>query len=41
MKFGILTEDSPFGRLGKFTDRDQRSIFLGFEFRKSLFFGYW
>ena len=23
------------------TDRDQRSIFLGFEFRESVFFGYW
>ena len=24
--------------LGIFTDRDQRGIFLGFEFRKSVFF---
>ena len=30
------------GGLGIYTDRDQRDIFLGFEFRKSvLFFGYW
>ena len=26
------------GGLGIFSDRDQRSIFLGFEFRKSVFF---
>ena len=26
------------GELGIFIDRDQRSIFLGFEFRKSVFF---
>ena len=30
------------GGLGIFTDRDQRSIFLGFEFGESVFFfGYW
>ena len=29
---------SPVGELGIFTDRDQRSIFLGFEFRESVFF---
>ena len=28
----------PEGGLGIFTDRDQRSIFWGFEFRKSVFF---
>ena len=28
----------PGGGLGIFTDRDQRSIFWGFEFRKSVFF---
>ena len=27
------------GGLGKLTDRDQRSIFLGIEFRNSVFFG--
>ena len=27
----------PGGGLGIFTDRNQQSIFLGFEFRKSLF----
>ena len=27
------------GGLGIFTDRDQQSIFLGFEFRKSVFLG--
>ena len=26
---------------GIFTDRDQRSILGGFEFRESVFFGYW
>ena len=34
-----LTNKSPGGGLGIFTDRDQRSIFLGFEFRKSVLFG--
>ena len=29
----------PGGELGIFTDRDQGSIFWGFEFRKSVFFG--
>ena len=29
------------GGLGIFTDRDQRGIFGGFEFRKSVFLGYW
>ena len=33
--------ESPGGGPGIFTDRDQRSIFLGFEFRESVFFGYW
>ena len=28
----------PGGGLGLFTDRDQPRIFLGFEFRKSVFF---
>ena len=30
--------DAQGGELSIFTDRDQRSIFLGFEFRKSVFF---
>ena len=29
----------PGGGLGIFTDRDQRSIFWGYEFRKSVFWG--
>ena len=29
----------PGGGLGIFTDRNQRSIFLGFEFRESVFLG--
>ena len=29
------------GGLGIFTDRDLRSIFLGFEFQEPIFFGYW
>ena len=39
-----FTEDNftypagPGGGLGIFTDRDQRSIFLGFEFQESVFF---
>ena len=28
------------GGLNIFTDRDQQSIFVGFEFRKSVFWGY-
>ena len=31
----------PGGGLSIHTDRDQRSTVLGFEFRKSVFFGYW
>ena len=30
--------DEPGGGLGIYTDRDQRSILFGFEFRKSVFF---
>ena len=30
----------PGGGLDIFTDRNQQSIFLGFEFQKSAFFGY-
>ena len=33
--------DFPGGGLGIFMDRDQWSIFWDFEFRKSVFFGYW
>ena len=33
-----LHQSLPGGGLSIFTDRDQRSIFLGFEFRKSVFF---
>ena len=32
---------NPGGGLGIFTDRDHQSNFLGFEFRKFVFFGYW
>ena len=44
MKFVCRFEDSvapqltPGGGLGIYSDRDQRSTFLGFEFRKSVFF---
>ena len=33
------TTETPGGGLGIYTDRDQRSIFGGFEFRKSVFLG--
>ena len=41
MTFRLLVSAalSPGGGVGSFKDRDQRSIFLGFEFRKSVFFG--
>ena len=38
VKDNMVKVKCPGGGLGIYTDRDQRSIFLGFEFRKSVFF---
>ena len=38
LRNGLVCMKAPGGGLGKFTDRDQRRIFLGFEFWESVFF---